>query len=256
MIRRILMALSFAGFILLSFMGWEGYGASRQLVAAADPWPPYFDPRSPRLGVASEVVREALRSQGYSVSFRVMPWDAAQKAVYEGRTDMIIDAWYTQEREKRYLVSVPYIKSRIVFFKRKDSPFQYRGKEDLNGLRVGLIKGYAYGEEFLSWDNYKREYDVSFISLALKVASGKLDLVPEDKLVGMRLIKDNEPWLLEVLEPVEAPLRETTIHVMVSRKLKDGEEILKAFERGLKEMKRSGQYQRILATYGATASGI
>ncbi|MCX7829181.1 MAG: transporter substrate-binding domain-containing protein [Thermanaerothrix sp.] len=256
MVKQAFKAAVLASILLLCVLGPRGFCAPREVVATADPWPPYFDPRSQRLGVASEIVRGALRSQGYRVSFRVMPWEAAQKAVYEGSADMLIDAWYTKEREKKYLVSSPYARSRIVFFKRKDRPFRYGGKESLKGLKVGLIKGYSYDEEFLSWDSYKRDYDVSFVSLALKVASRRLDLAINDQLVGKLEILKREPWLLNVLDVAEPPLREATLHVMVSRKVKDGEEILKAFERGLKEMKKSGQYRRILAAYGAEDAAV
>ncbi|EHM09286.1 periplasmic component of amino acid ABC-type transporter/signal transduction system [Thermanaerovibrio velox DSM 12556] len=256
MVKSLLRAVLLAQFVLFCVTVCPGIGAERVLVAAADPWPPYFNPRSQRLGMAAEIVREALRTQGYRVSFKVMPWDAAQRAVYEGKADMLIDAWFTKERQKKYLVSSPYAVSRIVFFKRKDSSFQYRGRESLTGLKVGLVKGYSYDEEFLSWDNYRRDYDVSFVPLALKVASRKLDLALNDRLVGMLEISEREPWLLEVLDTAETPLREATLHVMVSRNVKDGEKILKAFEKGLLEMKRSGQYRRILAAYGAEDGAV
>jgi polar amino acid transport system substrate-binding protein len=224
--------------------------AGRVLTVAGDPWGPYLDPGHHRLGLSAELVREAFRTQGYRVEFKIIDWLKAQEMASRGEV-ILMNAWYTPDRASAFFVSDPYLRSRGVFLARRGSGFKYRGIESLKGLRVGRMRGYAYDPEFIK---VYIPYDgVSFIDLARKVASRRIDLVPEDQLVALWELKKKEPLLLDKLQVVEGPLKETTVHLMASRVMPDGEETIRAFNRGLKELKRSGQYRAILAAYGASS---
>ncbi len=54
-------------FILLMAFSLSAHAQTKTLIAAADPWPPFADDKSPTEGLALEITRAAFATQGYEV---------------------------------------------------------------------------------------------------------------------------------------------------------------------------------------------
>lgn len=220
---------------------------ARTLIAANDPWPPFVDPDAPNQGIATEIVRTALATQGYELQWEVMPWQRAILGVRDADYDLLIGAWYTDERAEYLHYSQPYVNNNVKFIKRIDDPFEYTGLASLSNKHVGTVLGYGYPEEFDRARNFWHEPAVNLITNIRKLVGGRLDLTLEDEIVARDLISAINPDYLNRIAFTEANLTTNSLHIAVGKRHPEGEAIIAAFNRGLEEIRLSGELARILA---------
>ena len=76
----------------------------------------------------------------------------------------------------------------------------------------------------------------------------RVDLVLLDKLVTEYHLK-NDPYLKKLkqgIQVVEPPLENKALHIAFSKKHKEGAKYLRAFNKGLKAIRESGELDKIL----------
>ncbi len=217
-----------------------------QLVAAADPWPPYIDETHPSGGVSIEVADAAFRTQGYTVRNEVMPWARALEEVKHARVDLILDAWWSQERSELFIYSRPYMNGPIKFIKRKGDPFEFDDLSSLQGKSIGLVRNYAYGDEFLKARTYDKVLVTHFMQAVQMLALNRIELTIENELVARRRILRDAPELLNQIEFVKQPLSDNYIYVIASYNHPRHVEMISAFNKGLKIILENGIYQKIM----------
>ena len=218
--------------------------------AAGDPWPPFLDPNHPQQGVAIELVREALATQGHQLNFSFVPWQRALDGVKEAEYDVLVSAWKTQERETFLEFNDAYLHNDIKFIKAKGTPFEYAGLDSLNGKTVGTVRGYGYGDAFEKASNFKRDEAANLMPSILKLIGGRIDLTLEDELVAKSLISKENPALLEQIEFVATPLSSNGLHVAAGLKNPKHAEIIAAFNKGLQTIKANGTFDEVLQRNG------
>lgn len=221
--------------------------SARTLIAANDPWPPFVDPDAPNQGIATEIVRTALATQGYELQWEVMPWQRAILGVRDANYDLLIGAWYTDERAEYLHYSQPYVDNNVKFIKRIDDPFEYTGLASLNNKHVGTVLGYGYPEEFDQAQNFWHIPAVNLITNIRKLVGNRLDLTLEDEIVARDLISAINPDFLDRIAFTDASLSTNSLHIAVGKAHPEGEAIIAAFNRGLAEIRASGELARILA---------
>lgn len=225
--------------------------ASAQIInAAGDPWPPFLDPNHPQQGVAIELVREALATQGHQLNFSFVPWQRALDGVKEAEYDVLVSAWKTQEREAFLEFSDAYLHNDIKFIKAKGVPFEYAGLDSLSGKTIGTVRGYGYGDAFEKASNFKRDEAATLMPSILKLIGGRIDLTLEDEVVAKSLISKENPALLEQIEFVAAPLSSNGLHVAAGLKNAKHAEIIEAFNKGLQIIKANGTFDEVLQRNG------
>jgi polar amino acid transport system substrate-binding protein len=236
--------------VLLMFFTAAACFAQTTINAASVLWPPFIDPDHPRQGLSLEIVRAAFETQGYSVVMTFMPWARAEELVRQGTYAITPGAWPTEDRKKDFLFSEPYIENSIKFIKRKGDVFEYRGLESLNGLVVGVVRGYGYDDAFLTASSFRREEANDFITNIRKLLARRIDITLEDEIVARYLLSRSETGLSEGIEFVEEPLAGKTLHVLSGLRNPRHREIIDAFNKGLAAIKADGTYSAILAAYG------
>lgn len=217
-----------------------------QLTAGADPWPPYIDSDLPKGGVSVQLADAALRTQGYTVSNRILPWARAIEEAKQARVDLILDAWWSQERSKFFLFSRPYLNGPLKFIKNKGGPFEYQGLGSLDNKIIALVRNYAYGDEFLSSKNFTHYLVHDFMQGIQMLVRKRVDLTIENELVARTRISQSQPELLEQLEFVEPAISDNLVYLIASYKHPHHQEIIGAFNKGLAVIVENGTYQRIL----------
>lgn len=224
----------------------------KTLVAAADPWPPFVDKNNPTDGLSLEIVRAAYATQGYTVKMEYVPWARAEQEVKEGKFDILPDTWMTEKRKAYLMYSEPYAFNKVKFIKVKGDPFEYNGLASLEGKTLGTVRGYGYGDEFLSATNFRRDEVVDIITNIKKLTadSKRIDLTLEDEIVARSVISKESPDLLEKIEFTNNSLSENALHVTVGLAHPRHKEIIEAFNKGLAEIKANGTYAKTLANYG------
>lgn len=221
--------------------------AAETLTVAADPWPPFVDEDHEEGGVGLAIIREALSRSGYQVELEIMPWARAKDGVASGDYDMLPAVWYTEERTEELRYSERYITNDIKFIKRAGDDFQYDGLESLDGKTIGTIRDYAYGDEFTDYDGYEAEASSDLLTNIRKLVNDRVDLAVEDELVARHKITNEDEALLDEVEFVEKPLSSEGLYMTVGKANPKSEEIIEAFNEGLKAMKEDGTFDTIMS---------
>ena len=238
--------------LLIAALCWPltTWAQERTLIAAADPYPPYVDPQAPGEGLAMEIVRAAYKNQGYTVKLEMMPWVRAEKAVSEGRYDILVDVWRTEARTKELLFSTAYAISKIKFIKRKDNPFEFTGMESLSGKRVGVIRGYGYSDAFNAATHFTRDEVPSMDHNINKLLLKRIDLTLEDENTAKVLIQKLGPKVAQQLDFTANALASNPLYLAAGLKNPRHKEIVEAFNRGLVAIKANGSFLAIEKRYG------
>ena len=113
-------------------------------------WEPYLSEHLKFYGVGSRIVSEAFALQGIRVEYGFFPWPRAYNLAKTGEWDGVVCWGYSpQEKGKSKWVNEFYgtdslYEDKDVFFHLKSYPFDWKTPEDLYGIPMGGIIGYAY----------------------------------------------------------------------------------------------------------------
>lgn len=224
--------------------------AEPTLRLVADPWPPFTDHHLPENGLASDVVQQALQRAGYQTHYHEAPWERAVHGLQRGDYDILINAWYSEERTGYGAYSSPYLVNRIRVLKRLDHPIDFARLQDLYRYRIAAVRGYAYSAEFDRDPNLQRVGVMGFESAARMLQAGRVDLAVEDEQVARYHLGPQLDGLGEPLGFLPQPLSENPLHILVRRSRPDHAEITERFNKALQSMRADGTYERILTRHG------
>ena len=241
--KRLITALTFA---LLSVQIW----AKETVTISTSQWSPYITSVSPQYGSMSTIINEAFANVGIKVEYVFLPWARA----YEGAKSGEVDAtsyWYKDEKHERdFLYSDPLTTDEVVFFRlKKKAGKTWRQLDDFNGFRIGLTRGFTYTKAM--WDYAeKHKGDVYIVGSDKQnfqmLMLGREDIVPAQKIVGQHiletLISSKHPDIVEMLSP---PLSVRTGHLLFPKASKHSEDLIRQFNKGLAELKRSGRLKTL-----------
>jgi len=156
----------------------------------------------------------------------------------------------TENRKKDFFFSEPYGENQIKFIKRKGDSFEFENLESLEGLSVGVIRGYGYGDDFWNAPGFKREETTDFVANVKKLVAGRIDLTLEDEIVARYILSQKAPELLDQIEFTQGSLSSNKLYIAWGFKNPKHEELIQAFNKGLEEIRGNGTYDSIFARYG------
>ncbi|WP_166361441.1 substrate-binding periplasmic protein [Pseudomonas akapageensis] len=235
---------------LLGMLLMAGTASADRLRLVADAWPPFTDATMVNGGLATDIVSTALARAGFASEFEQVPWARAMLGLGEGRYDVLVSAWYSEERTRLGQFSSGYLVNRIRLLKRKDDAVDYNALADLYSLPVAVVRGYAYSPPF---DNDEKVLKVpvhSFSMAAKMLAAGRVKLTLEDEYVARYYLARETPRLRNRLEFLPKPLSENSLHILVSLKHPEHQRIVAGFDKAIAEMKADGTYERLLQQHG------
>ena len=224
--------------------------AAQTLRLVASPWPPFNDRSLLNDGLASDLVSTALAKAGYATNYAEVPWARAVKGLRQGRYDVLINAWYSEERARFGHFSQPYLVNRISFLRRKGAAVEFRQLADLYPYRIAVMRDYAYSREFDSDRQLAKVVVSSFQSGARMVSAGRLDLMLEDELVARFHLGRELSDIRDRLDFVPQPLIENGLHILINLNRPDHQRIAEDFDRAIAAMREDGSYAAILARHG------
>lgn len=187
-------------------------GRSETITLAYVDFPPYeyVENDQPR-GILVEIVQKAFNSAGIAVEFHFLPFKRAYEQVKWGTTDGLFNFYKIPERLPYFDYSVPIIKNPLVFFVRKDSRLRFQTLDDLNRLKIGVMRGYTYGTEFDQSRLFTKEPTDSHLSNLLKIVRNRIDAYPCDKRVCIHVANQHD--LMDELKILPKPLRVMEGHI-------------------------------------------
>lgn len=217
--------------------------ANDPLLLSNDDWPPFII-EGDEQGTAELLVCQALERSGWPCRVQVNDWETVLNETRIGSIDGIAAAWRNPDRETYLLFSEPYLANRIVPVVSKKEPVAIKSVADLAGLRVALVKDYAYGDEIMVMASDFEVIRAKNTRDALKkVRSGKADAALIDELVARDEMESSRMDDLTVSETV---LAFRDLHFAVSRQHPLAEVIIDDFQRAYKLMLEDGTVNEIL----------
>ncbi len=231
----------------------SSYAEELNVVASA--WRPYVDDRLHRNGIAVHLVTEALQRAGYPSRVTLIQWPGDLEAAKAGDANVIASVWFTEERAQQLAFSKPYIVTETHFVKRRGTPHKFDTPADLQGLRIGVVEGYAYGG-----DARARPLDVtpvfsgSVLDNLRSLVAGELDLVLADERVALYELSVNVPDGIRKTLILPEVWSSRGLRMGVSRQRPDHAEIVTRFDAAIEAMKADGTYAWILATHRVSAN--
>ncbi|MGI9316240.1 MAG: substrate-binding periplasmic protein [bacterium] len=212
---------------------------------------PWTSDRLEHGGFINHVISEAFKLEGYHVKFTYYPWKRTFEVAKDGKKFQATSYWYqSEERAQHYHYSDVLQTDSTVFFHLKQNPlFDWQTLDDLKGIRIGATRAYTYTPDF--WDAQKsgrlniQIANSDEVNLD-KLINGRIDMFPAERVLGQQLL--NQIYGPEIAETVTyhaKPLIAPTGHLLVSRQLEDGEELVSKFNNGLNKLKQNGRYSQL-----------
>ncbi|MEB0044100.1 MULTISPECIES: substrate-binding periplasmic protein [unclassified Pseudomonas] len=224
--------------------------AAEKLRLVADAWPPFTDATLVNGGLATDIVSTALARAGYASDFEQVPWARALLGVGEGRYDVLVNAWYNDDRTKLGQFSAEYLLNRVRFIKRKDAPIEYDNLQQLHAYPIAVVRGYAYSPAFDN-DGAMQKIPVHSFAMAVRMlAADRVQLTLEDEFVARYYLARESPKVRNSVEFLPKPLSENSLHILVSLKNPEHEQIVAGFDREIAAMKADGSYERLMRQHG------
>ncbi len=222
-------------------------------------YPPYTSQNLPKNGIMCEIITKALLYGGVKAEFRFYPDARAILLAKTGAVDASMPWAKRDERLPYFYYGEPLMESdKEVFFHRKDFTFKWDPKKQdysqLKGIKIVAILSNNYGEKFqqAEKDGVIDVVRISTTQQALKmVAMGRLNLFISPSRTGQydmkkHLSKDQHNSLKSTLA-IERAIGYD--YLIISKKSKHGKHFLKAMNFGLRKMKKSGEYQKMMKTH-------
>ena len=224
---------------------------ARDVVMATLNWEPYYGEELPRDGFFTALVRAAFDRGGHDASVQFMPWARAMLEIKQGDRDVLLGAYYNEERAETYLASDSIYTDAVGIVTREDLTDirEFDSLEDLSGYTIGYGRGYSVNEEFDNAEYLDKEPENSQVLNLRKLYAGRIDMIA-GSFASIRYLANREGHDVDELVFLEPTLNENTLHIMVSRSIDDGEQLLADFHEGLREIREDGTYDRILEDMG------
>lgn len=236
---------------ILAFMILCNVSASeKNIIIATGEFPPYISEKIVNNGPAAEVVRQSFKQMGFNVIFKFMPWKRTYLTAKENNEIFISAFWLkTKEKERKFYYSEKVYDGDWVFFHHKDTKVDWKNYSDLSKYVIGATKGFSYTKDFydgienktLNVDWVNNEYQ-----LLGMIHKKRIDIAPLNKYVGYYLLKKHYPkynptWF----RYAKKSLVKTSSHLIFNRTHPDAEVMRNIFNKGLRKLKKSGQYDKI-----------
>ncbi|SAM72306.1 amino acid ABC transporter amino acid-binding/permease [Enterococcus faecium] len=210
----------------------------------------YKDSDGEYKGIDVDLLKRIAELQGFKIDFKFIGFSSAMQALESGQADgMIAGMTITDERKANYDFSDPYFQSGIQLAVAKDNK-DIKTYEDLKGKTVGAKVG-TESADFL--EAHKKEYGYTIKSFdaadqlydALKV--GSIDAMMDDYPVIGYAVKQGQ----DLKTPIK---REVGGEYGFAVKKGQNPELREMFTEGLKELKRTGEYDEIVDQYIGSGS--
>lgn len=234
----------------LSLLLLGNVGAETVRLAIGD-WDPYTSPTNPKGKLLEKVVTEAFKLEGVDVKYDYFPWKRSYSNVEAGEYDGTFPWNRNAERESLFHIhKTSLIKDDSVYFHLKSKPFDWKSLEDLKQYKVGVTIGYK--EEKIYKDNGIKADPVPTEEFNFKkMLSGRIDVYMTSKVVGYSTInKLFTPQEASLFTNHPTPVEQGEFYILFSKKTTNGKVLADKFDAGMKKLKDSGAYKKILAEYG------
>ncbi len=247
-------------FVATSLAGLIGLGlfSADSVKFAIGEWEPYTGQKLETYGMVSEVVTAACNAGGLVAEYAFFPWKRAEAGVEGGTYFATFPYQETSDRNTKYDFSEVLYKSPNGILLHKGNPktakFTYASPSDLKGFRIGTLAG----SDAIVLPLRQAGADVEEVQTVeqniKKLELNRLDVVIDDRPVlfmATRKYCGSDAAKLSQFHFTDKDFGSNKEYkLMVSRKYPGSRKLLSKLNAGLKAIKASGEYQKILKKHG------
>ncbi len=217
-------------------------------------WSPYISEELEHKGLIAQIASEAFALQDVEVKLFFYPWQRVYQLSKTGEYDGTLAYARTVEREKFYHYSESVYTGKYVLFHLKAHPFKWDKYEDLKDIRIAATRGFGgMGKDFIAAEEKKIiqvERLASDIQSFHMLFLGRVQAVASDMEVGYVLLKKNFPAKeVEYVTHNDRVIQNALYHLVLIKSLKKSEGLIKKFNLGLAQLKKSGRYDQIIKEF-------
>lgn len=229
--------------------------AGEPVAFATGDQPPYTSSTLPGQGSTTQLVRAICVAAGISPEFDFYPWKRVEVLLEQGQAFASFPYAKTAEREARFAFSEPLIRVHIVIVfnaLNPDTPraLPYTRDEDLKPYRVGIIRG-SLAEPRMKAAGVNYELIGTMQQAIAMLLASRIDFYIDDQASITHVVAEKFAKQANQIQPLAHSFDEgKAIYLMVSRTYPGATELLEKFNHGLADLKRSGEYVRLLARGG------
>jgi polar amino acid transport system substrate-binding protein len=234
-------------FLFLASFSFQAY--SQNLNIVANIWPPYVDKTLEDNGLAMKIVKAAFEKVGYTPQIRFEKWERALEGSKLGVYDVAGAIWKSDSRKQKLLYSEPYLKNNIVLITSADSNIKFNSLNDLHGLLVGILRGYAYDEQFMKDPKILKVQANRLSQNLISLQAGKINVAVADRRLALYELKQFFSKSRNDFQFLPKHLSTRNLYVAAPLANKQSKAIIKKFNEGLAAIKKDGTYQKILDSY-------
>jgi polar amino acid transport system substrate-binding protein len=196
-------------------------------------------------GIYPAIITEAFERMGIPVKVSAVPWKRALATMEMGESG-VAGIYKTIERVEKFDFSAPLFVEKVQVIVRANKTFPYSGIQSLQGKRLGVLRGWSYGDEF---DKAKKaglftveEVESDAQNLA-KLQNDRLDAVLAIKESGD--VSTSGFGSARAFIALEPPLSEKPTYLAFSKQV-NKTELLKSFDEALASMRKDGTWNKIV----------
>lgn len=239
-----------SGAVLLMLSLTASSATTDTVTIAVGEWHPYFSEDAEGYGTYAQVVTRAFELEGVEVQYGFFPWKRALLQTQSGSWQASAGWGKTKDREPFFHFCDAVLVEREQFFYATARPVEAHSLQDLAGLSLGSLDGAAFGEDLqkLVSSGQITVFRQSTLEDLFKMLDvGRVDVVMGNEKVAADALAvafpGQEAKRFKALEDVTVLW---DYRVIVSKKIENGEDLCTRFNRGLKKLRETGEYDRLL----------
>lgn len=214
--------------------------------------PPYATEQRPDQGIALSIVRRAFELAGYEVKFTFLPWSRTLAETRLGKWDGTAYWGHKPEHDKDFILSDNVVTEQWVFVYRNAIKFNWQTLADLSPYRVAMIQDYTYTPEIWALakaGGFKMDRQKDDLAALKMLLLNRVDVAPMERNVTCDLLARHfTPAESTRLSAHPKLMTESfTTHLMMPRNRTESAARTREFNEGLKKLRASGEYAKLLA---------
>jgi polar amino acid transport system substrate-binding protein len=232
------------------------YSMADTIIIVGDAWCPYNCTDQENPGFLIQLAQTIFKKSGHTVQYSMVPWKRAKMGIRDGTYDAIVGMSKNEETENLYVFpTIEMAESQFCFYAANDSQWKYTGIPSLKNVKLGVINGYGYDAEGTPIENYLKD---NINTTRVEQVSGD---APLKQLIQMLLVARVSVLIADStvikytltqmayqskLKNVGCLENVDKVHIAFSAKNPHSAQYAKILSNGIKELKQTGEYDRII----------
>ncbi len=216
-------------------------------------YPPLLGKDIKEFGLEAAIVTAAFKESGTKVDYEILPPARAFKFSSRGKFDGTLGWVRSEAREKQFFYSEPIYESTLVLFHLKSYQFDWQTYDDLREIPMGITAYNYYGKAFhvyLDAGEFKTDTAHRDEHQFNKILRNRIRLLPMNIDTGYYTVrkKYNKKTAGRFTHHPRM-LKRSVYHVLLPKSLEESQDRIRMFNRGLRMIKQSGKYNRIIEAF-------